>query len=69
MGVPAGSIQLALVYTQRRMSSTWVIHFFVFSNLLDFAKSNSGAGFEGFNPKVGSIPANDTAIFQFEVFC
>lgn len=27
---------------------------------LDFVKSNSGAGCEGFSPKVGSIPASDT---------
>jgi hypothetical protein len=42
------------------MSSTWVIHFFDFLNLLDFAKSNSGAGCDGFDPKVGSIPASRT---------
>lgn len=40
------------------MSSTWVIHFSVFFNLLDFAKPNVGAGREGFDPKVGSIPAS-----------
>lgn len=47
------------------MSSTWVIHFFMFFNLLDFVKSNSGAGCEGFNPKVGSIPANRTISVKF----
>jgi hypothetical protein len=43
------------------MSSTWVIHFLAFFNLLDFAKSNAGAGFKGFYSKVGSIPASRTS--------
>jgi hypothetical protein len=45
------------------MSSTWVIHFLAFSNLLDFAKSNTGAGSRGIDPKVGSIPASRTIAF------
>ena len=48
-------------YTCHRMSSTWVIHFLAFLTLLVFAKSNSGAGCEGFYPKVGSIPASRTS--------
>ena len=34
----------------------------MFFNLLDFVKSNGCAGCEGFNPKVGSIPASRTSV-------
>jgi hypothetical protein len=42
------------------MSSTYVIHFVVFFNLLDFAKPSVGAGCGGFKPFLGSIPASRT---------
>ena len=45
-------------YIPSRMSSTWAIHFLAFFNLLDFAKSNAGAGYKRIYSKVGSIPAS-----------
>jgi hypothetical protein len=53
-------VSAALNYNLLRVSSTYVIHFLTVFNLLDFVKSNAGAGCGMFNPKVGSIPASRT---------